>query len=308
MYRPIIYLKVKMSISNKAWRKYVDEVRSDPTNLYFCVRLLEKAYLLQSDPDGIELMRKAAMTVYKFDPLAYVTIYPFAVDMFSDDELEELTNALSVDGDDDLTNYLRGKLWSDLARNKESSNSCARRGYEFLAKVSSDFSASEPEYLQALAECCRLTDYDAYKAIIGRLLDSREPEWRGHVLIDVLDTTVSHGDWGAYDSWRLEWDLLPVNAHLCECSQNRLRTFDGLRALASEDLRSIPDLLREAVAVRGCPHLNSGAAKMDLVEQLIERKIFLSESLAYVEACKQFCVGDERIEPLRQRIELALNE
>jgi hypothetical protein len=297
-----------MSIANKAWLKYVDEVRIDPTNLYYCARLLEKAYLLHSDPDGVTLMRKAAMTVYKFDPLAYVTIYPHAVDMFSDDELEELTNDLCVDGDDDLTNYLRGKLWSDVARNRESSNNCARRGYEYLVKVSNDFSASEPEYLQALAECCRLTDYGAYMALVRRLLDSREPEWRGPELIRVLETTVSHRDWDAYDSWRLEWDLLPVNAHLCECSHNRLRTFDGLRALASEDICSIPDLLRQAVAVRGCPHLNSGAASMDLVERLIERKLLLSESLAYVEACKQFCVSDERIEPLRQRIELARNE
>jgi hypothetical protein len=297
-----------MSIANNAWLKYIDEVRSDPTNLYFCARLLEKAYLLQSDPDGVTLMRKAAMTVYKFDPLAYVTIFPYAVDMFSDDELEELTDALCVDGDDDLTNYLRGKLWSDLARHKKSSTDCARRGYAFLLKVSDDFSASEPEYLQALAECCRLTDYDAYKALVRRLLDSREAEWRGHVLINVLETTVSHSDWDAFDSWRPEWDLLPVNAHLCECSHNRLRTFDGLRALASDDIRSIPDLLRQAVAVRGCPHLNSGAANMDLVERLIERKVLLSESLAYVEACRQFCVEDDRIEPLIQRIELAQNE
>jgi hypothetical protein len=57
---PNIFLKEKMSIASKAWLKYVDEVRGDSTNLYYCSRLLEKAYLLLSDPDGITLMRKAA--------------------------------------------------------------------------------------------------------------------------------------------------------------------------------------------------------------------------------------------------------
>jgi len=296
-----------MSIANKAWLKYVEEVRRDPNNLYYCARLLEKAYLLLSDPDDAKLMRRAAMTVYKFDPLAYVTTFPHAIDMFSDDELEELTDSLCIDGDEDLTNYLRGKLWSDVARHKPSSDKYARRGYEFLVEVSDEFVSSEPKYLQALAECCRLTDYDAYKALVRRLLDAREPEWRGHELIDVLETAVSHHDWDTYDTWRLEWNLLPVNAHLCECSHNRLRTFDGLRALALEDIRSIPELLRQAVDVRGCPHLNSGAASMDLVERLVERRILLNESMAYVDACAQFCADDERLAPLKQEIELAQN-
>jgi hypothetical protein len=175
-----------MSIADEAWLTYVDEVRKDPTNLYYCARLLEKSYRLSDDPDDTALLRKAAMTVYRFDPLAYVTTFPHAVHVFSDDELEELTIALRMDGDDDLTNYLRGKLWSDLARQKRASDTYARRGYEYLIKVSNEFSASESEFLPALAECCRLTDYDAYKALVRRLLDSREPEWRGHALIGVL--------------------------------------------------------------------------------------------------------------------------
>jgi hypothetical protein len=104
-----------MSVENKAWLKYVDELRRDCTDLYYCSRLLKKVYLLLNDPDGVTLMRKAAMTVYKFDPLAYITIYLQEIDMFFDDELEELTTALEVVGEDDLTNYLHEKLWSDVA-------------------------------------------------------------------------------------------------------------------------------------------------------------------------------------------------
>lgn len=117
-----------MSIASKAWLKYVDEVWGDSTNLYYCSRLLEKAYLLLSDPDSVTLMRKAAMTVYKFDPLAYITTYMHEVDMLSDDELEGLTTALDIVGEDDLTNYQHGKLWSDVANSGNPSWVIAQRG------------------------------------------------------------------------------------------------------------------------------------------------------------------------------------
>ena len=45
-----------------------------------------------------------------------------------------------------------------------------------------------------------------------------------------------------------------------------------------------------------------------LVEKLIARRILLTESLAYIEACGKFCSDDERIEPLRKKIEAALPE
>jgi hypothetical protein len=295
-----------MSIANQAWLTYVDEIRRDPGNLYYCARVMEKGYLLSSMPDGDELMRKIAITVYTFDPRAYLTIFPHAIRDFSDEELEKLTAVLSINGDDDLTNYIRGKLWSDLAHQKDDPDKYARRGYEFLTKVSAAFADKEPEYLQALAECCGAIDYEAYKAIVPRLLDSREPEWRGHELISALRTAVSHNDWDTYRAWRAQWDQLPVNAHLCECSLNKLSTFDGIYALEQNDIVSIPELLRKAVDLRGCPHLNTGAASLGLVERLVERNILLNESLEYIKSCSQFCAEDERIQVLRKRIEASL--
>lgn len=298
----------KESLSNIAWKKYADEVRRDPSNLYYCTRLLERGYLPEGVTDAAELIRQAALTVYKFDPLAYITTFPHASDSLSDLELEELTTALSIEGDEDGANFLRGKLWSDAARCKKAPEPFARRGYEYLSRVSEASARSEPEYIQALATCARLIDYATYKGMVRRLVDSREPEWRGHELIQVLETAVQHGDWATYLTWRAEWDQLPNNAHLCECYFNNLYTFDGLRNLQRRAVASIPQLLLKAVDVRGCAHLNSGSANMMLVEKLIERQILLAESLAYVEACSKFYSDDERIAPLRKKIEAALHK
>jgi len=291
------------SMANQAWLNYANEVRRDPTNLYYCTRLLERGYLPEGVADAAELIRQAALTVCKFDPLAYITTFPHASNSFSDLELEELTTALSIEGDEDGTNFLRGKLWTDAAQCKEISEPFARRGYEYLSRVSAATARGVPEYVQALATCARLIDYETYKSMVRRLLDSREPEWRGHELIKVLETTLQHRDWATYLIWRSEWDRLPANAHLCECYFNNLYTFDGLRNLERRAVASIPQLLLKAVDVRGCPHLNSGSANMMLIEKLIARRILLAESLAYIEACIQFCAGDEHIAPLRKKIE-----
>ena len=45
-----------------------------------------------------------------------------------------------------------------------------------------------------------------------------------------------------------------------------------------------------------------------LVEKLIARRILIAESLAYIEACSNFCLDDERIAPLREKIEAVLHE
>ena len=295
-------------LASRAWLKYAEEVRRDPSNLYYCTRLLERGYLPEGATGAAELIRQATLTVYKFDPLAYITTLPHASNSFSDLELEELTAALSIEGDEDGTNFLRGKLWADAAQCKENSEPFARRGYEYLSRVSAAAARGEPEYVQALATCARLIDYETYKGMVRRLLDSREPEWRGHELIKVLETAVQHLDWAAYLTWRAEWDRLPTNAHLCECYFNSLYTFDGLHNLEQRAVASIPQLLFKAVDVRGCPHLNSGSANMMQVEKLIAHQILLAESLAYIEACSMFCSDDERIAPLRKKIEVALHK
>jgi hypothetical protein len=294
---------LKGLLVKNAWLKYADEVRRDPNNLYYCTRLIEKGYLPEEISDSETLMRKAALTVYKFDPLAYLTAFPHTSHLLSDPELEALTAVLVIKGDEDASNFLRGKLWSDVARCKESPERYARRGYEFLSRVSDTTAASEPEYIEALADCCSLTDYDIYKTLIHRLVNSQDPEWRGSTLIRALETAALHHDWETYDYWRKEWDLLPVNAHLCECYFNCIYTLDGWLALEREELAAIPQLLQKAIEVRGCPHLNSGAARMNLIELLIDRRIFLTNSLKYIEACENFDPNDERIQPLRKRIE-----
>ncbi len=150
-----------------------------------------------------------------------------------------------------------------------------------------------------------MIDYDAYKQLVPSLLASREAEWRGYDLMNAFEASVERGDWDTYETWRPQWDQLPKNAHICECNFNKLHTFDGLLSLEREDIASIPGHLQKAADLRGCPHLNSGAARMNLVEHLIDRHLFLKESLAYVDACKQFCPDDERIDALIEKINLA---
>lgn len=293
---------LKGLLVKKAWLKYAEEVRRDPTNLYYCTRLVERGYLPDEVGDSEALMRQAALTVYKFDPLAYLTSFPHTSDLFSDAELEELTATLVINDDEDATNFLRGKLWSDAARCKDNPEPYARRSYAFLSQVSDVTAASEPDYIDALAECCRLIDYNKYKTLIHKLLQSHEPEWRGHVLVRILETVALHQDWETFTYWRKEWDLLPVNAHLCECYFNGIYTLDGLLALEHGEIASIPQLLHKAIDLRGCPHLNTGAARLTLIEQLIDRRMFLDDSLKYVEACENFYGEDERLQPLRNKL------
>ena len=293
------------TLATQAWHQYAEAVRRDPSNLYYCTRLMERGYLPDQVADAEHLLRQAAMTVYKFDPLAYLTFFPFASHTFSDAELEELSQAMLIEDDASATNFLRGKLWSDAALHKAEPEHYARRGYEFLMQVSDTTAAAEPEYIQALAASCRMIDFALYKTLIPRLLEAREPEWRGHELIQVLETLVQHRDWGGYVKWRAEWEQLPVNAHLCECYFNKLYTFDALRNLERRATASIPPLMQKSVDVRGCPHLNSGAASMSLIERLLERGILLEESLTYLDACSHFCADDERIPALRNKLEAA---
>jgi hypothetical protein len=269
--------------------------------------LVEQGFSVGDVEDFDELMRLAALTVYKFDPLAYATTFPFATDSFSDADLEDITQAFVVDGDDDATNFLRGKLWADAMMGKEPKDAYARRGYEYLSRVSDAFAAQEPNHLKALAECCLVLDYEGYKRLVRRILDSREPEWRSHELITVLETIGRREDWDSYDSWRGEWDLLPVNAHACECALTNLYTYDGLRELDRGNLDAIPELLRKAIDVRGCPHHNTFGPTTDLAEALLQRRILLAEALAYVDKSQRFSPENERFQTLKLEIEAAMN-
>lgn len=293
-------------LSSEAWGQYAAEVRRDPANPYFCFRLLEKAYLFTELPDGKKLIRQAAITVYQLDPLAYVTSYPHANHLLSDADLKKVCDALVIEGDEDATNFLRGKLWADAIPSRPNGIKQAQRGLKYLSKVSEARAGVEPDYIAALAACCLLTDYDSYKSVCRALVDSRQPEWRGHELIRILEAAVKHEDWETYSAWRGEWKLLPANAHLCECNLNQLHTYDGLYDLQRGVVNKIPQYLRKAVDVRGCPHLNTGAASMRLIKHLIKRKMFLAEARAYVEACSNLCRDDARIKPMKSKIAAAM--
>jgi hypothetical protein len=216
--------------------------------------------------------------------------------------VEELTEAFFIENDEDATNYLRGKLWSDIAVFRKSKDTYSRRGAQYLSQISEDFVAREPSCVRALARCYRFFDYKNYRSLFRKVLDSVEPERRPHELIYFLEATVNERDWDEYVSLRKEWDQLPVNASFCECYINSLYTFDGLHCLGNGNSDAIPELLLKAVDVAGCPHLNSGASEKGLIKELIDRQIFLPEARAYLEACREYYPNDKQIEGLMEKI------
>ena len=61
------------AVAESAWAFYAEQVRRDPSNVYFASRLLEHGHRLITEPDGEELLRAATLSVFRADPFAYVT-------------------------------------------------------------------------------------------------------------------------------------------------------------------------------------------------------------------------------------------
>lgn len=101
-------------------------------------------------------------------------------------------------------------------------------------------------------------------------------------------------DWRTYDRWRPEWDRLPANRHSCACHTNDIGTCDGLRALAARRLAALPQHLAAAADVRaGCPHLNTGGLRLDLVRTMVARRLHLDACRTYLEHAVRFCATKE---------------
>lgn len=290
------------AVADNAWAFYAAQVRRDPTNVYFCSRLLEHGHRFGGTSDGEALIRAAALTVYKADPFAYVTSMTGLTWDLSDDDLNEISDGLDRAGDEDTTNFLRGKLWSDVVRGRKDAAPVARRALDYLERVSGDAAGREPDYWPAIAECYRVLDYTMYVRVLPKALESREPEWRAYDLLHGMEEAIKHEDWVTYAQWRERWESLPSNAHFCECSVNRAFTYDGVVALHRGNLTEIPGLLRRSLEVRGCPHLNSGGPSMKLVNALIDRRILLDDAQAYLDSAVQMFGEHEAVATARGRL------
>jgi hypothetical protein len=296
------YVILHGAVADNAWAFYADEVRRDPTNVYLCSKLLHQSHRFGGTTDGEALLRAAALTLYKVDPFAYVTSMPGSIRVLTDDDLSEISSGLDRAGDENTTNFLRGMLWSDVVRWRKDPAAVARRAISYLEQVSNDAAAREPDYWPAVAECYRVIDYSKYVQVLPRAFASQEPERRGYCLLHGLEEAIGHEDWKTYSEWRDLWDALPQNAHVCECYLNHVLTYDGLMALHHEKLSVIPDLLRRALEIRGCPHLNSFGPDMGLTNALIDRGILLDEAEAYVNSGARLFGENDRLPPLRERL------
>ncbi len=283
----------------KALEYYADQVRKDSPDLYFYYRFYEFNFQICHIPDHAELVRKAIIRILKSDPYAYGSTIPLEMEVLTESDLEEIAPAITFGGDENAARFLRGKLWTDAAVGQEDKGKFADRALKELEAIPPDL--RDHEFWYSLTECYRAVDYERYKASVPKLLESGEPAWRAFDLIHALREAAIHRDWSNYDSWRKEWDALPVNAHFCDCYFNGLYNYDGLRALETGNTDLIPDLLRKAMEVRGCAHLNSGGANLRLVEALIPLGLFPKECAAYLDASEQFG-KNPKTEELRARL------
>lgn len=151
--------------------------------------------------------------------------------------------------------------------------------------------------------CYRVLDYEKYKRAFGPLHSLTAPEWRASGLSGFLDVLASKEDWKAYDRYRREWDRLPPDHHACECYLNALHTNDGLRAAASGQWTEVAAALTRSAAVRGCPHLNRGGLRLDLVRLLVAQKHELDAAHEYLKRAEGYDGRDQKtIRSLRAKL------
>ncbi len=122
---------------------------------------------------------------------------------------------------------------------------------------------------------------------------------------DFLNRVAAKRDWQTYDVYRREWDQLGPGHHACECYVNDVYTNDGLRAAAARKWDAVPEALARAGAVRGCPHLNTGGLRLDLVRLLVSRRKQLDVARAYLDRAAGFEAAGKEIAALRRKLDAA---
>ncbi|MEX0783838.1 MAG: hypothetical protein WD557_14440 [Dehalococcoidia bacterium] len=290
-------------LERRALEFYAEQVRNGSDELYYHYRLYEKYFMLAKPEDGDELLRRATMKIFTSDPFAYAGTFPFVIDHLDESDLEEIAQAITFGGDEGAAQLLRGHLWADAAGHGDHRAAFAERAVAELEAVPEELRSHE--FWEKLARCYRKVDYEKFKSVIPTLFASGPAEWRASEIVGALEHAGGREDWPTYDEWRTEWDALPQNAHLCDCHLNTLATFDGLRALHRGDVSTAVERLTAATQVRGCAHLNTGAAELKLVEALLDHPELTSQCEAYLDFCDRMSDSEnaaEKTAELRTRL------
>lgn len=282
---------------------YVDQLRNGAMDPYFAYRVYEKNWWLSRNE--VALLRRATVRLIEADPWFLATSTPFFLGALETEDLEHLTEHVGAGPARSAAPMLRAMLWYHGRRGPHHPDAAGRkqlrRALSFLEKVPSK--QRDVSWHEMLVGCYRVLDYAKYKRAFPTLLELTDPEWRASGLHGFLDELTSKSDWKTYDKFRPQWDRLPPAHHACECYLNALHTDDGLRAAAAGQWDTIPGALAKAADVRGCPHLNSGAVRLDLVRLLLANKKHLGAAREYLERVAAFENRAGDVAKLRKKLD-----
>lgn len=282
---------------------YVSELRKGAKDPYFAYRVYEKSW--QVPPNESALLRHATIRLVESDPWFLATAMPHFLHSLKTEDLESLTEFVGAGPARKAAPMLRAMLWYHGRRGPFHPDKAGRaqlqRALSFLQHVPQK--QRDHSWHEMLVGCYRVLDYAKYKRAFPKLLELTSPNWRASALHGFLNVLTSKSDWKSYDKYRPEWDRLPPEHHSCECYVNAVYTDDGLRAAAAGQWDAIPAALTRAACVRGCPHLNSGGVRLDLVRLLLTKKKQLGPAREYLERAAGFEHGRPDVANLRKRLD-----
>lgn len=282
---------------------YVAELRKGSVDPYFAYRVYEKSWNVP--PKDSALLRRATIRLIEADPWFLATAMPHFLQSLKTEDLERLTEFVGAGPARKAAPMLRAMLWYHGRRGPyhvdRTGRTQLRKALSFLQQVPKN--QRDQSWHEMLVGCYRALDYAQYKRAVPKLLKVTSPDWRAASLHNFLDVLTSKKDWKVYDRYRREWDRLPPGHHACECYVNAVHTDDGLRAAAAGQWDLIPDALTKAASVRGCPHLNSGGVRLDLVGVLLSKKKHLGPAREYLARAAAFGHSAEKVATLRSQLD-----
>ena len=279
---------------------YASSLRAGTASLYECLRFFQNSYRYQED-DREQLVRQATLSLIQHDPLFLSTdAHGSLIEGLSEEDIRNCVDSWTLD-DEPLAAFLEGHLRMAMIWPGSPDSSMARGALDSLERAQKTF-GTDRQFLGLYVDALRILGDARYISAFDALLENTAPEWHSHPLQDAMRHAVENEDWVRYDDLRARWGAMPKNAHICECATNYVSNIDGLRSLERGDRDAALAFLREAVSVAGCPHLNSGAASVELAHELLDRNIGPSEVEQHVEALEQYCKTDETAE-LRKRLD-----
>lgn len=282
-----------------ALRRYASSLKAGTASLYECLRFFQNSFRYRAD-DRESLVRQATLALIRHDPLFLVTDpHGCHVEGLSEGDIQACIDSWTLD-DEPLAAFLEGHLRMAMVQPYSPDHEMTRQALQRLESAQRSFGSNQ-QFLQLYVEALRILGDERYVAAFDELLEHTDPEWHSHALQDAMSHAVEHEDWMRYDTLRERWGAMPKNSHICECATNYVSNIDGLRSLDRGDQDSAIHFLRLAVSVPGCPHLNTGAASVELANELLDHKLALSEVGQHLEALEQYCETEETAE-LRSRL------